>query len=182
MGGSCCWQQVACGTLHRISLGTWAHPPLALTPQCLPDPVPSYAVHAMDEPVSLRIAAQTILFLSGEINTDFSSWEYNKIRIHRKMSVWVCKDYSCICICYHSLLWLWGYHLYIPWHYTAERTLAHIIFSCILFIMKTSDANAAAGNKYSFFTTSIYHFVVIGNREKNNWKPGIYKSLLLHFY
>lgn len=64
--------QVASGALHQISLGQGTSSLNSYSSRP-PWSVPSCAVHAMDEPAGLRIAAYTILVLSGEINTDFPS-------------------------------------------------------------------------------------------------------------
>lgn len=78
------------------------------------------------------------------------------------MYVWVCKDYHCICICYHSLLWLEDYQLYIPWHSTVERKFSHIIFSCILFIIGTSVSQQSCWKQIQF----LYNFSVLFNSHK----------------
>lgn len=147
---------------HQFSIGTWVHTPSAVTPQCLRWSR-GITVHAMDKRVSPRIVAQAIIFLSGEINTDFLLKNIIRSEYIEKISVWVYKDYCCICIRYHSLLWLEDYQLYIPWHYTVERKFSHIIFSCILFIIKTSVSQRSCWKQIQF----LYNFYVLFG---SHWK------------
>lgn len=163
MGGSHCWQPVACGlaSVFYRHLGAYplgCHPSVPPLIQC-----PVITVHAMDKRVSPRIVAQAIIFLSGEINTDFLLKNIIRSEYIEKISVWVYKDYYCICICYHSLLWLEDYQLYIPWHYTVERKFSHIIFSCILFIIKTSVSQRSCWKQIQF----LYNFYVLFG---SHWK------------